>query len=199
MGLLADWVTDDGRARRFSVAVAGVLGTIVLLAAIDVIGDLAEGTTLGHVLIEAIVILTGLVGLVFTGRYLAFLQGQERALRAQAEGLAQQLRATAAEAARWRNESREILAGLGSAIDRQFVRWQLTAAEKEVALLLLKGLSHKEVAEVRGVNEATVRQQARAVYKKAAVSGRAELSAFFLEDLLLPPSDVPGHSPAERP
>jgi DNA-binding CsgD family transcriptional regulator len=79
------------------------------------------------------------------------------------------------------------LAGLGVAIDRQFERWALSPAEKEVALLLLKGLSHKEIAGVRSVTEATARQQARAVYKKAGLSGRHDLSAFFLEDLLLPP------------
>jgi hypothetical protein len=31
-----------------------------------------------------------------------------------------------------------------------------------------------------------VRQQAIAVYRKSGLAGRAELSAFFLEDLLLP-------------
>ena len=31
-----------------------------------------------------------------------------------------------------------------------------------------------------------MREQARALYRKAGLSGRASLSAFFLEDLLLP-------------
>lgn len=78
--------------------------------------------------------------------------------------------------------------GLGQAIDEQFDRWHLSPAEKEVGLLLLKGLSHKEVAEARAVTEATARQQARAVYKKAGLSGRHDLAAFFLEDLMLPTS-----------
>jgi DNA-binding CsgD family transcriptional regulator len=76
--------------------------------------------------------------------------------------------------------------GLSQAIDEQFDRWQLSPAEKEVGLLLLKGLSHREVAEARSVTEATARQQARAVYKKAGLSGRHDLAAFFLEDLMLP-------------
>lgn len=67
------------------------------------------------------------------------------------------------------------------------MRWELSPAEKEVALLLLKGLSHKEIAEVRGTSEATVRQQSRALYKKAGLTGRHDLAAFFLEDLLAGP------------
>ena len=87
---------------------------------------------------------------------------------------------------RWRAESRVLLEGLGQAIDAQFGRWNLTEAEREVALLLLKGLSTKEIAAVRAGSERTVREHARAIYAKAGLTGRAALSAFFLEDLLAP-------------
>ena len=90
------------------------------------------------------------------------------------------------EADRFRNEAQDALRGLGEAIDRQFGRWALSPAEREVALLLLKGLSHREVAAVRATSDATIRQQALAVYRKAGLRNRSELSAFFLEDLLLP-------------
>jgi DNA-binding NarL/FixJ family response regulator len=59
-----------------------------------------------------------------------------------------------------------------------------------VALLLLKGLSLKEVAAVRATAERTIRAQARSVYSKAGLTGRAALSAFFLEDLLAPMGDA---------
>jgi DNA-binding NarL/FixJ family response regulator len=58
------------------------------------------------------------------------------------------------------------------------------AIEREVGLLLLKGLTHKEIAEARSTTETTIRQQALAVYRKSGLRSRAELSAFFLEDLL---------------
>lgn len=96
------------------------------------------------------------------------------------------------EADRWREEASELLDGLGASIGRQFDRWDLTDAERSVALLLLKGLSHREAARVRDTSERTVRQQAREVYRKAGLSGRSELSAFFLEDLLVPPMDDRG-------
>ncbi len=76
--------------------------------------------------------------------------------------------------------------GLGAAIDRQFQRWRLTPAEAQVGMLLLKGLSHRDVAQVRQTSERTVREQARSLYRKAGLSGRSELAAFFLEDLLIP-------------
>ena len=93
---------------------------------------------------------------------------------------------------RWRTESRALLNGLGQAIETQFQRWNLTDAEREVALLLLKGLSTKEIAAVRGSSERTVREQARAVYSKSSLTGRAALSAFFLEDLLAPIEGLAG-------
>jgi DNA-binding CsgD family transcriptional regulator len=86
----------------------------------------------------------------------------------------------------WRKRASELLQGLGKVIEEQFDDWKLSPAEKEIALFLLKGFSLKEIATVRETSERTVRQQASLVYTKAGVSGRAELSAFFLEDLLLP-------------
>jgi DNA-binding CsgD family transcriptional regulator len=100
--------------------------------------------------------------------------------------LMRDLETARSEGAHWRADMRDLLRGLSTAIDAQFERWQLTAAEREIALLMLKGLSHKEIAVVRNTQERTIRQQAQSIYSKANLSGRAALSAFFLEDLLLP-------------
>jgi DNA-binding NarL/FixJ family response regulator len=86
----------------------------------------------------------------------------------------------------WRASAGHALAGLGKAIDQRFDGWNLTPAEREIALLLLKGQSHKQVAFATGRSERTVRQHAVAVYQKSGLGGRAELAAFFLEDLMLP-------------
>ena len=161
---------------------------VALLTAADVIEDLSEGTSVQHVAIELSIVGVGLAGAGFaTRRYIA-LRRQARALESEARALESDLEATREEAERWRGEAEDLIAGLGAAIERQFDRWDLTPAEAEVAMLMLKGLSHGEIAEVRGVTAATARQQARSVYQKAGVSGRNELSAFFLEDLMLPRS-----------
>jgi DNA-binding CsgD family transcriptional regulator len=87
----------------------------------------------------------------------------------------------------WRQRAEKLLRGLGEEIDAQLRSWNLTAAEREVALLLLKGYEHKEIAALLERSDRTIRQHAVSVYRKSNLSGRAELAAFFLEDLLLPP------------
>ena len=46
----------------------------------------------------------------------------------------------------WKRRTESLLRGLGAAIDEQLGTWGLTPSESEVALLLLKGLSLKEIA-----------------------------------------------------
>jgi len=72
----------------------------------------------------------------------------------------------------------------GVVIHNQFNEWSLTPSEKEVGMLLLKGLSFKEISAVRNTKEKTVRQQASILYSKANVEGRHEFSAWFLEDFI---------------
>jgi len=100
--------------------------------------------------------------------------------------LIRDLDAARIQGGQWREETRALLKGLGEAIDRQFLTWKLTEAERDVGLLILKGLSLKEIAAMRVTSERTIRAQARSIYAKAGLSGRAALSAFFLEDLLAP-------------
>lgn len=91
-----------------------------------------------------------------------------------------------AAAAAWQAKAEVSLLGLSHAIDEQFTVWMLTPAEREVAVLILKGLGHKQIAAATGRSERTVRQHAVEVYTKSGLNGRAELAAFFLEGLRLP-------------
>ncbi len=166
-------VTSEGW--RYGVLIAA-FASIALLAAMDMWGDLDEGVSGYHVIAEAAVVLIALAAaavLIWT-------------LVARTRELDLRLASSDAAARAWRQEAQTLLRGLGASIDRQFGRWRLSGAEKEVALLLLKGLSHKDVARMRGISDATARQQATAVYRKARVEGRNDLAAFFLEDLSLP-------------
>ena len=159
---------------------------IALLTAIDIAMDLRSGSAAGHVLVELAIVVIGFVGAVMMARRLAAAVRASAYWRESSAALQSRLEASAADAQKWREEARQLLQGLGSAIDAQLERWGLSRAEKEVALLLLKGLSHQDIAATRGISEATARQQARAVYRKAGLNGRHDLAAYFLEDLLLP-------------
>lgn len=176
-----------------------VLALVAALVCADVFLDWDNGADLAHLAIEL-----AAVGLAVGGA--AWLWWRLQSARRHARLLAHRLEEVHADAARlradvarFRAESQQHARGLGEAIDRQFQRWGLSPAEREVALLLVKGLSHKEAAEVRATSERTVRQQALAVYRKAGLAGRAELAAFFLEDLLQPVAAPPAEAPAPRP
>jgi DNA-binding CsgD family transcriptional regulator len=115
--------------------------------------------------------------------------------------LVRDLQIARAEGDSWRAKVRSHLAGLKAGMDKQFEEWGMTAAEREVGLLILKGLSHREIASLRATSEATVRQQAQAIYRKANLPGKTAFSAYFLEDLFAPEATADGAPtlPSEEP
>ena len=72
-------------------------------------------------------------------------------------------------------------------IDQQFTDWQLSSAERDVALLAIKGLPVADIAALRQTKEGTVKAQCAAVYRKAGVTGRLQLLSYFIEELLADP------------
>lgn len=166
-------------SRRERFVIAGVLAFIAIFLSMDIITDSREGVDLWHILTEGIIGVIALAGVFY------LLRGTVT-LRHRLEKEIEDFSIFKKEAEVWRAESNKYVEGLALAIDQQLTKWKLTVAEKEVAFLLLKGLSLKEIADVRQTTEKTARVQSMAVYAKAGISGRSELSAFFLEDLLLP-------------
>jgi len=161
-------------------------GVIAALIGWDLISDYSEGVEALHVVVELVLLL--LAASMFAYVLVQMIRGQR-----QLRQLHTRLDSAQVESRRWRKHYQSTIRGLSKAIQEQFEAWQLSVAEAEIALLLLKGLSLKEIAAIRQTGERTVREQARAVYRKAGLAGRSELSAFFLEDLLLPdPDAMPG-------
>lgn len=169
----------DGSPKAYPAVVLVILATIFTLIGIDVIADARAGGSPLHIAMEAGIMVLCLVGGIALWREL-------RGAQASVHRLEREVASAGAEAERWRVETRELLDGLALAIDRQFAHWNLTPAEREIGFLLLRGLSHKEVARMRATSERTVREQAGALYQKAGVGGKAGLAAFFLEGLLPP-------------
>ncbi len=159
------------------VAVGGIF-----LIALEIFED--PELTLGEILLE--MIQPTLIVIVAVG--MVQLTEQFKIQRETQMLLIRDLETARVEGMQWRSGMSDLIKGLSHGIARQFEDWSLTRAEREVGLLILKGMSYKEIAIMRDVSEKTVRQQAHSIYRKAKLSGRAALSAFFLEDLLLPPT-----------
>jgi len=141
-----------------------VLFSAALFFAYDIIADFADGNEgLLHIVVESMVFIAILYVLFREIRNLSRLKielSEERTRTARLSG--------------------ELLAVMRS----QFAQWGLSQSESDIALLLIKGLSMKEVARARQVKEKTVRQQATSVYAKSGYAGRHELAAHFIEDLM---------------
>ena len=69
-------------------------------------------------------------------------------------------------------------------LEERFDDWNLTPAERDVALFAIKGMSTQEIAALRETSEGTVKAQTNAIYRKAGVSGRPQLLSLFIDDLM---------------
>lgn len=163
----------------------GIWGyTIILIAIVlDIIVDWLIENDLSHISFIEVFVWLFAIGMLFR-----FVQRQ-RELNEQvlqlSKSLSMQQRLSEKEQ-RYRQATHE----LGRLIQKQLEDWQLTPSEREIALFLIKGLTIDEIATLRGTKPKTIRQQASSIYRKAGISGRHELAAFFLEDLLNPlPAD----------
>jgi len=171
-------MTDDINA-RLQVVLAVALVSIVVGGTADLVMDKPATWLSFHVIFETLMIAGALV--MATTLWLGWWRSAHSAI-----SLRESLEVQRLERDAWKASAQAALEGLGRAIDAQFTSWHLTTTEREIALMLLKGYGHKEIAARTGRSERTVRQHAGVVYEKAGIAGRAELAAFFLNDLMLP-------------
>lgn len=79
---------------------------------------------------------------------------------------------------------RQARAAFRDVLEEHFSEWDLTPAERDVALFAIKGFSTADIANLRGVSEGTIKAQTNAIYRKAGVSGRSQLLSLFIDDLI---------------
>jgi len=132
------------------VTVILVLAVVGMANLYDLAIDLSYGSSAWHMLGEMVVIAMSLSVIVWL---ILHLRAQNRTL----EQIKQDITEEKKRKTKAGGEGQEARDKLGEIIRRQFQRWQLTSGEREVALLLLKGLSFKEIAGVRETHEKTVR------------------------------------------
>lgn len=159
------------------IIVGFLLTLISILTTVDVVEDVMDGTRLEHLILDILIGVSTFVAAGFLIKQLAKDQKKINLLENERKHLldiADQLK----------HKSKALVEGLSLQIDREFDSWNLTPAEREVGLLLLKGLSAQEIADIRGSAEKTIRHQTTSIFKKAGIKSRQELQAYFLEDLL---------------
>ncbi|MEM8688221.1 MAG: LuxR C-terminal-related transcriptional regulator [Pseudomonadota bacterium] len=164
------------RRTVFGFFVLFVFATSVM----EIIDEFDDGETLGMLADDVSkFILSAIVLAVFGFEYVS----QQRALA----DLKGQLEKARGRLAKVYPQSRKLASQYRAVMQDQFDAWHLTESEQDVVIMLLKGLSFREIADLRKTREKTVRQQASSVYRKAGVASRNELAAWFFEDMLDPP------------
>lgn len=156
--------TDERRA----IVLAGVI-VVQALTALFFLGDVASDILQDGKLEDFHMWLEALAAIALFGG-VAFLMIELRRVMNRLALLDRSMRAA-------RGEMAEV-------IDNFFTEWGLTPSERDVALMVLKGIDNDEIARIRGTAPGTVRAQCTAIYGKAGVDGRAQLFSVFMEELL---------------
>jgi DNA-binding CsgD family transcriptional regulator len=159
------------------IMLIAVLAVIILGNLHDVVSDFRHGALPLHMLKEGAVVVVSTALMLWL---LVDLRRQRRELELLRHEIAEHRQPASAPSPAMARARRQ----LGGIIQAQFRDWGLTDSEQEVGLLLLKGLSFKEIAALRQTHEKTVRAQASGIYRKAGVSGRHAFAAWFIEDFL---------------
>ena len=85
---------------------------------------------------------------------------------------------------------------LQDVIESHFSEWKLTASERDVAALMVKGLSISEIAGIRGSADGTVKAHLNNIYRKSKTRNRAEVLSSIMDAMLdkplLPTGPEPG-------
>lgn len=84
-------------------------------------------------------------------------------------------------------------------LNARFNEWGLTAAERDVAMFAIKGMSVQEMARLRDTSEGTIKAQTAAIYRKANVTGRPQLLSLVIEDMLGGPDESAAAAPSPAP
>lgn len=170
--------------KKIKIIIFWMLLGISLFTMIDILFDINEGIPFNHLLHEALLWLCSMIGAFLQYKIISWQEKELVGLGRLIQELYKANDELTIEKKNFEKKISHLSNEFLKFIDDQFNVWNFSRGEKEIALLLIKGLSMKEIADIRGSSEITVRQQASQIYKKCSLAGRLELSAFFLDDLL---------------
>lgn len=149
---------------------------LMAFTSVDIALDLKEGLPLDHLVHELIILISSLLIVVYKIRIISKKNSQLKAYEDNSNQANAEIDFYKNKVKKYKNELNEI-------INQQFKIWGFTESEHDIAVLLIKGLSMKEISNIRGSGESTVRQQATSIYRKSQLENRNQLTAYFIEDL----------------
>lgn len=150
-----------------------------ILSIIDVFMDKSDQLSTAHIIGEFF-----LIFLSFSGSF--YFISQASFYRESTVKLKTQVHTLEKKNSHYLEQVQLFKTGLSEAIDEEFNLWKLTPSEKEVGIMLIKGMSYREISEARNISERTARNQGSSLLSKAGLKNKSELIAYFLEDLLYP-------------
>lgn len=154
---------------------------LISMTSLDMWFDFKHGVPARHLIFEMIILFIGMLGFNYFSS-LWFAKYKKQSL--QISDLSKVLNDRDSQIKTLNKKIKSYKEEFRREIEETFRKWNLTASETEVAGLLLKGLSIKEIADLRGSNERTVRSQCTSIYKKSKLENRSQLSSYFLDDLV---------------
>lgn len=149
---------------------------IFLISLVDIIVDIKDGLSWAHLSHEIGIVLFTSVLIIYQ---IKLLLNNENTIREIQGGIVE----LSDENLKIKKELKKLSGKFQEVIDEQLNQWNLSSSEIDIAKFILKGLNMREISKIRNTSEATVRQQAMNVYRKANVNNRQEFITFFLEDM----------------
>lgn len=161
---------------RKDATISCLLALIIFFKLLDLYSDFARSADNHHIAQEMVLIALSLALFIYLGWDIYRRTKKTKFLTLELEQSHQKIEQISKELIESKKKFFE-------AIQDQFDRWHLSPKERDVALLLIKGYSKSDIANLYSKSQKTIEHQASAAYRKAGVHGRHELVALFFEDL----------------
>lgn len=168
-----DDILDRQGTRRGTV----VAGMVVLLACMaffgfDVVADIVEHALGGtrYTLGEFVHLVFEILAVAGLGFAVATLWAYHRLLQAEAD--------------RSRDTIHMLRGNFDQVLRGKFDEWGLTKAERDVTLLIIRGLSVADIASARNTAQGTVKAQSTSIFRKIGVGSKTELMSVIIDEFL---------------
>ena len=155
-----------------------IFGAYFLLAVDDIIDDVNDNVPKIHIFANVAFLIAAVFALIF------FIYFSYKEIKAEIDRRNELTHTVIERSQELAVQVATLKNGVTRTINNHFIGWKFSESEKEIGFLLLKGLSFKEIGNIRSTSEKTVRDQATNIYKKSSTKNRAEFVAYFLEDFL---------------